>query len=134
MWLGRWLVGTCLTYDGLEKFYRSIEWLEYLIEHFLRPGAQASATGLPYFEMFTFDHVLDGVVAANRRDSRELYVVDVEDNKVSKVLLRQGDPMDWEWETLPYEDRLDRQRDENKRRRRPRPPRRVVGPATHPLA
>jgi len=29
--------GTCIQWDGGEKFYHYIEWLEYLIEHFLKP-------------------------------------------------------------------------------------------------
>ncbi len=29
--------GTAIEWDGSEKFYRYTEWLEYLIEHFLKP-------------------------------------------------------------------------------------------------
>ena len=30
-------IGDGLVWDGIEKFYRYVEWLEYLIGHFLRP-------------------------------------------------------------------------------------------------
>jgi hypothetical protein len=38
--------GSCLSFDGAEKFYRATQWLTYLIDHFLAPGARAANTGL----------------------------------------------------------------------------------------
>ena len=50
------LDGCCLSFDGNEKFYQPVAWMRYLIQHFLKPGALASKSGLPAFEHFTFDH------------------------------------------------------------------------------
>jgi hypothetical protein len=74
--------GDCLVHDGSEKCYGASAWLTYLIEHFLAPKAHAAAGGLHWFEGFTFDHTLDGTVAACRRDTRELYLIEVERNIV----------------------------------------------------
>ena len=41
--------GCCLAYDGNEKFYGPDRWLAYLIDHFLRPGALAAASGEHWF-------------------------------------------------------------------------------------
>ena len=106
-WVPGWC-GDCLTFDGKEKFYEPVEWLRYLIDHFLRPNARAATSGLGYFEQFTFDHVLDGVIAGSRRDTCELFLIEVRDNHVAKTVLRYGDPQPWEVEPLPYQEEEDR--------------------------
>lgn len=111
--------GAALAFDGGEKFYAATAWLSYLIEHFLAPGAHAQSSGLACFAEFTFDHVLNGIIAANRRDTGRLYLIVVKDNEVSERTLVPGES---EWpedlpELLPYEESLDRDR---ARRRRPR--------------
>jgi hypothetical protein len=63
-----------------------------LIDHFLRPGAHAAKAGLVYFENFTFDHVLNGVVAVNRRSDAELSLIEVRNNRIRKKVVRAGDP------------------------------------------
>lgn len=110
--------GCCLAHDGIEKFYGATGWLCYLIDHFLAPHAHAqSSSGLGWFTDFTFDHVLDGIVAGCRRDTRELYLIRVEQNVVSEQSrlgpdseLRGAGP-------LPYELAIDATA---ARRRRPR--------------
>ena len=87
-WSPGW-VGNCLTHDGIEKFYQPVEWLRYLIQHFLQPEALAARSDLRHFEHFTFDHILDGVVAANRRDTAELFLIDVQSNRVSKIVCEE---------------------------------------------
>jgi hypothetical protein len=106
-WVPGWC-GDCLTFDGKEKFYEPVEWLRYLIDHFLRPNARAASSGLGFFEEFTFDHVLDGVIAGSRRDTCELFLIQVRDNQVAKTVLRCGDPQPWEAEPLPYQEEGDR--------------------------
>jgi hypothetical protein len=123
-WVPAWS-GDCLTFDGKEKFYEPVEWLRYLIAHFLRPGARAASSGLGYFQQFTFDHVLDGVIAGSRRDTCELFLIDVRANKVTKTVLRPGDPQPWELDPLPYQAESDRAT----RRSRPghrKPPLRLI--------
>ncbi|MFJ6215057.1 hypothetical protein ACIQGZ_17230 [Streptomyces sp. NPDC092296] len=69
--------GAALEWNGGEKFYHSPEWMRYLIDHFLKPGARA--VGHDAFERFTFDHVLNGTIEAQGEgadDQWELLVVD----------------------------------------------------------
>lgn len=86
LWCG-WvpaLDGSCLSYDGHEKFYRATEWMRYLIAHFLAPGAGASRSSASWFGGFTFDHVARGIVAGCRRDTHDLYLIEVEENVVTE--------------------------------------------------
>jgi hypothetical protein len=107
-WAPSW-DGACLAHDGGEKFYQPAAWLAYLIEHFLRPGARASTSGLDQFHEFGFDHVLDGTIAACRRDTRELYLIRVEHNRVFEQTIVPPDPQWFDLPDLPYEEALDRQ-------------------------
>ena len=118
-WVPCW-DGCCLAHDGVEKFYQPTRWMTYLIDHFLRPGAAASTSGLPWFKGFTFDHAADGIVAACRRDNKELYLICVDDNEVSEEILVPPDPRYVDWPPLPYEDEIDRWEQRRARRRRPR--------------
>jgi hypothetical protein len=100
--------GCCLSYDGREKFYAPVEWLRYLIDHFLRPGAIASESALPTFEHFTFDHRLEGMVVGCRRDTKRLFAVTVTDNQVREEELRRGLSDYVGRPPLPYEAEIDR--------------------------
>ena len=84
------LDGCCLAFNGHEKFYEPVAWMRYLIQHFLKPGAAASKSGLPAFEHFTFDHRLDGLVVGCRRDTKELFAIEVKSNRVTERVLRPG--------------------------------------------
>jgi hypothetical protein len=110
--------GCCLSFDGNEKFYRPIEWMRYLIQHFLKPGAVASKTGLPAFEHFTFDHQLNGIVVGCRRDTKQLYAINVKANRVTEKVLREGRPDYYNRPPLPYEEAIDRAQQDSRRRRR----------------
>lgn len=112
--------GCCLSYNGNEKFYDATNWLIYLTEHFLRPGAYAQASGLPYFVDFTFDHRLDGVIAGCRRDNKELFLIRVDDNAVTEEVLRPADPRFSDYPPLPYEAALDRWESPLSKKRRTR--------------
>jgi len=89
------LEGCCLAWNGTEKSRMSEEWLQYLIDHFLRPGAHARLAGRPEFEQFTFDHVVDGVIAAERDDTRELFLIVCEDNRIRRETLVRPQPDEW---------------------------------------
>lgn len=110
--------GCCVTYDGREKFYDSVRWMEYLIEHFLRPGACAQASGSLHFEDFTFDHRLDGLIIGCRRDNKELFAIRVEDNVVTEEILRPADRRYVEYPPFPYEEENDRYESPRQRKRR----------------
>lgn len=89
--------GCCLHWDsGSEKSRMAEPWLGYLIEHFLRPGALASSSGRSDFTEFTFDHRLNGIIAAERDDTRELWLIACRDNELSTVQLVPPDPMPWD--------------------------------------
>ena len=97
--------GCCLSYDGGDKANHMVPWLKYLMSSFLVP--QAAALGLPGFEAFTCDHVINGMVVGSRRDNRELYSITVRNNEVEVELLWPGV---WEWSTYPplaYQTRID---------------------------
>jgi hypothetical protein len=112
------LEGCCLTFDGNEKFYRPVEWMCYLIQHFLKPGAVASRSGLPAFEHFTFDHRLDGTIVGCRRDNKELFAIQVRANRVTMKVLQPGLPEYYGREPLAYERAIDRWEVSRRRRRR----------------
>jgi hypothetical protein len=120
--------GCCLSYDGREKFYEPTAWMRYLIDHFLMSGAAASRSGLECFEQFTFDHELDGVIAACRRDTRRLWVIDVANNVVTERDLVAGAHESLAWGPFPYERELD-DFATRRRRRRAGSVGRVVRPA-----
>ena len=116
-WVPCW-GGCCLAYNGYERFYDPPAWMRYLIDHFLRPDAHASKSGLPSFGRFTFDHRCDGVIAGCRRDDKELFLIRVEDNEVREEVLPPADSRLIAREVLAYESYLDRQNDSRPRRRR----------------
>jgi hypothetical protein len=84
-----------------------VQWLRYLIDHFLAPGAQASRAGLAVFERFSFDHTLDGLIVGNRRDTREMFAICVDDNVVREKVLVPGANAYRGRPRLPYERAID---------------------------
>ncbi|QNN52384.1 hypothetical protein [Nocardioides mesophilus] len=106
--------GCCLAYAGSERFSGVVEWLRYLLDHFLRPGAvvaDGSVPGrVPAFDAFTFDHVLDGLVVGSRRDNKQLFGIEVVDNHVTEQVLRRADRRLRGAPPLPYETAIDRRR------------------------
>ena len=88
--------GCCLFWDGHEKFYAGGVWLQYLIDHFLRPGALAEASPDSWFRRFTFDHDVNGVVVGEQGDNRELFSLAVEHGEVARTTLRRGERMPWD--------------------------------------
>lgn len=85
--------GTAFVWDGMEKFYNSVEWMSYLIATFLRSDAvlQLQLQGGKHpgwfyderFEHFTFDHVLNGVIKAQGEDDSDRWDLIVKDNGVA---------------------------------------------------
>lgn len=72
-----------MEWNGTEKFDESVAWMQYLIDHFLKPGA--AAQGLPGFEEFTFDHVVDGTIDAQGDMQDDVWKLVVTANTVTKV-------------------------------------------------
>lgn len=77
--------GTALVWDKGEKFYDAAEWMQYLIDHFLRDGAAASQdtdNRLLQFFYFSFDHVCNGTIEAQGEDPNDRWRLVVTDNVV----------------------------------------------------
>lgn len=84
--------GTAIVWNDDEKFYDPPEWMTYLIDTFLKPGAalQAELTDpiegryyAPEFASFTFDHVCNGVIAAQGENPDDQWRLIVTDNVVT---------------------------------------------------
>ncbi|WP_017593775.1 hypothetical protein [Nocardiopsis potens] len=88
--------GAAIVWDEVEKFYGAEEWMRYLIDHFLKPGARAQADPGPVppaeFARFTFDHSVSGVIEAEGEDFEDRWRLVVEDNRVTRVEEEPGDP------------------------------------------
>lgn len=81
--------GCCLQWREIEKSNHATEQLQYLIDHFLRPGALSASDGRDDFEPFTFDHTVSGIIAAQRQDGW-LYLIRAEDNDLEEITLVPG--------------------------------------------
>ncbi len=73
--------GCCLTWSGREWSRNMVPSLRFLVDHLFKAGAKA--TGHRRFPGFTCDHVLDGIVAAQRYDDTRMYVAEVAGNRVA---------------------------------------------------
>ncbi|AKU15024.1 hypothetical protein [Luteipulveratus mongoliensis] len=82
--------GCCLVWQGTEKSNNAMRELTYLIDHFLRPGAHAHRDQRSDFAAFTFDHVVKGVIAAERGDTRKLFLLEARDNEIVERTLVPG--------------------------------------------
>lgn len=71
--------GTAIEWDGGEKFYDSPEWMTYVIDHFLKPGAVAN---LPFLQK---NHVCNGQILAQGEDPHDRWTLEVTDNVVTTV-------------------------------------------------
>lgn len=69
--------GQFIEWDGGEKFYDSLEWMRYIIDHFLKPGAKAP------LDFLQKNHTLNGEILAQGEDIRDRWTLVVTDNKVS---------------------------------------------------
>jgi hypothetical protein len=85
--------GCCLYWNQREKPYAPDQWLRYLINTFLRAGAARAVDPAARALGLTFDHVLNGMIVGERRETSELFALAVKDNVVRRRILvppRQG--------------------------------------------
>ncbi len=73
--------GTAIAWNRTENFYSATEWMQYVIDHFLRPGGKAQ--GKPGFEGFTFDHAVNGTIHAEGDDEGDVWDLVVTDNQAA---------------------------------------------------
>lgn len=88
--------GRCLVIpdDGSDRRDAAV-WLQFLVDHFLKPGGHASRTGIDEFASFTFDHSLDAVVAAHRSDSGALWLIRADGDEVYEETIWLGERDGW---------------------------------------
>jgi hypothetical protein len=82
--------GRCLIPDGRNDHRDAARWLQFLVDHFLKPGARASSSDNQEFAAFTFDHHLGAVVAAHRSDSGALWLIRAFGDEVSEETVWPG--------------------------------------------
>jgi hypothetical protein len=82
--------GCCLRWDGREKPYAPDQWLAYLLATFLCPGAALADDPTAQRLGLTFDHVLNGVLVGERRETTGLFALEVVDNVVVRRTLVAG--------------------------------------------
>jgi len=69
-----------IEHNGSEKSYDAVEWLQFLIDEFLKPGS----SGGPQGGLLTRDHVLDGVIEANGEEHGDYWRLVVKSNAVTR--------------------------------------------------
>lgn len=84
--------GTRIKWDQGEKFYDPADWMEYIIDHFLKPGAVGALHNGNELEGFTFDHVVSGTIEAQGEDPDDRWLLIVDNNLVK---VKSGT---WVWE------------------------------------
>lgn len=111
--------GCCLHWDGVEKPYSPREWLTYLIDTFLRPGATLAGDPGARQLGLAFDHVLDGMLVGQRRETGELFALEVVGNVVTRRVLVPGaeGTDDWGYRSPQWERESRRERIGARRRR-----------------
>lgn len=88
-----WVVtpdGGALRWQEQEKSNDAAFAITFLIDHFLAPGAHAQASGRADFASFTFDHHLDGVLAAENFGSGELFLLRLARNVIDHETIVPG--------------------------------------------
>lgn len=71
--------GTAIVWNGAEKFYDSVAWMIYLIEHFIGPHPKAKRE-----LKFLRGHRLDGVILAQGDDMMDRWELVVEDSNARR--------------------------------------------------
>ena len=82
--------GDRISWVRSEKSNDAVQALAFLVQHYLGPDARARDSDNPDFEAFTFDHRLDGVIAGEREDTDELFLVRVENSTFGHETLVEG--------------------------------------------
>ena len=72
--------GDSIEWDGGEKFYRSVEWMEYIIDHFFGADPKAKSE-LPFLQ----PHTLNGIIEAQGESYDDRWKLIVVDNVVDSA-------------------------------------------------
>ena len=111
------LDGSCLKWNGAEKFYNSSDWMAYLLEHFICEVPAAKLIDPDTLGWLPGGHTASGVIYALGEEYEDAWRLIVEDGHVFTqaaenlpVLLAEGEDYDEEHEAeydAAYEARLD---------------------------
>ena len=82
--------GDRISWVRSEKSNDAVQALRFLVEHYLGPSAKAKDSDNPDFAAFTFDHRLDGVIAGERNDTEEMFLLRVVDSVFSHETVVAG--------------------------------------------
>ena len=82
--------GDRIMWRRFEKSNDAEQALTFLVDHYLGPDAKAKDSDNPDFADFTFDHRLDGVIAGERDDTDELFLLRVTNSEFSQETLVPG--------------------------------------------
>lgn len=82
--------GTAIVWNEGEKFYDAAEWMEYLVEHFLKPEPIAKGECPDEFA-FLQGHICNGSIDAQGEDPDDSWILSVHDNTVEVVELTKVD-------------------------------------------
>ena len=82
--------GDRISWRRREKSNDAQQVLRFLVSQYLGPRARAQDSDNPDFAAFTFDHRLDGVIAAERNDTEELFLMRVVDSDIEVETLVAG--------------------------------------------
>lgn len=79
--------GTALVWNEAEKTYGAVEWIQYIIDHFLKPGAitQVLAPDHGIFQHFQYNHIRNGEFIAQGEDPEDRWKLKVTNNVVKKI-------------------------------------------------
>jgi hypothetical protein len=76
--------------DDRGQHHDAAKWLQWIVDHFLKPGALAGVSGDDDFAEFTFDHSLGAAVAAHRSDSGRLWLIRAGEHEVFEDVVWWG--------------------------------------------
>lgn len=76
--------GCFISWNGAEKFYSAAEWMQYVIDYFIKPGCLA----LGHVAAITGGSVVNGEIKAQGDDPNDRWLLVVVDNVVSVEKLK----------------------------------------------
>ncbi|WP_392542459.1 hypothetical protein [Oryzobacter telluris] len=91
--VGHWRVcehGDRIEWHRADKSNDAVQTLSFLVEYYLGPEARARDCGSADFAGFTFDHHLDGVIAAVRQDTEEMFLLRVQRSAITREVIVRG--------------------------------------------
>lgn len=77
--------GEYIEWDGGEKFYESLAWMKYIIDHFLGASPIAKNADSKWLSEHLQGHVCNGVIEAQGEEANDQWTLVVQNNKVTVI-------------------------------------------------